>query len=39
MILLCLVAVICFSGFQRFGAMIKGKIESATATLDALPTS
>ena len=38
-IILCLIAVVCFAVWQRFGNMIKGKIDGSTNTLDAMPTS
>ncbi len=38
-IILCLIAVVCFAVWQRFGNMIKGKIDGASNTIDALPTS
>jgi hypothetical protein len=30
---------VCFAVWQRFGNMIKGKIDGSTNTLDAMPTS
>ncbi|MFN7700603.1 MAG: Flp family type IVb pilin [Deltaproteobacteria bacterium] len=38
-IILCLIAVVCFAVWQRFGNMVKGKIDGSTGTLDAMPTS
>jgi Flp pilus assembly pilin Flp len=38
-IILCLIAVVCFAVWQRFGNMIKGKVDGATNTIDLLPTS
>jgi hypothetical protein len=30
---------VCFAVWQRFGNMIKGKVDGATNTIDLLPTS
>ncbi|MBX7192332.1 MAG: hypothetical protein K1X94_09750 [Sandaracinaceae bacterium] len=39
-IILCLIAVVCFGVWRQFGNMIKDKVDGATQTMDAaMPTS
>jgi Flp pilus assembly pilin Flp len=37
-IVLCLIAVVCFAVWQQFGGMVKDRVNSANDVLSAMPT-